>query len=233
MVSTHKPRVPFYSLSAVLCALAYISAGACFVFDPSSAFPRGSDEYWMALANDNPIRQFFLLSFALAGIFTFAPIARMIQCLKAMPGSFTYWSGQLGYLAFGLTTINYVRILSGEPVRAAAFLSGDDSARTAISSFSIGLDTQGWILFGIAGLFYFGVNYAALKQRSWHPAIALLGLLSALLCWLAFAGLLLEQMKLVEVAAGLGGVVVGPLWWLAMAKALQIQKLTASKNNKT
>lgn len=224
MVVRSKPHVPFYSISAVLCALAYVSAGACFVFDPSSAFPRGSDEYWLALSQNNPIRQIFLLSFALAGIFTFAPIARITHQLKATAGSFAYWSAQLGYLAFGLTTVNYVRILSGEPVRAAAMLAGDDSTRTAITSFSISLDTQGWILFGVAGLFYFGVNYTALRQQSWHPAVAFLGLLSALLCWLAFAGLILENMQLVEIAAGAGGVLIGPLWWLAMAKVLLPQQ---------
>jgi hypothetical protein len=43
-------------------------------------------------------------------------------------------------------------------------------------------------------------------------------LLAAGLYWLAFAGLLLAHDGLVALAAGAGGIVVGPIWWLGLAR---------------
>jgi len=207
----------FAALLAAGCALAYLGTGLFFLFDPSSNFPAGSDAYWNALAAQPLERLGFLACFGLAGLFALGVIPALARIVEARPGDPAQWGCMLGFLGYAVTAITYFRLLGGEAQRAAAVADGSSDVRDAILSFSISLDTQGWIIFGCVGLFLGLVNIMGLMRRRLPWLIGGLGLIAAALYFVAFAGLLLRQETLVKLAAGAGGVGVGPIWWLCIA----------------
>lgn len=207
----------FASVLACGCALSYLGTGVFYLLDPSSDFPRGSPEYWQALADAPVERSAFLFCFGAAALFALGIIPSIMRLVRLRPGEPGHWGCILGFLGYGMTAVTYFRLFSGEPQRAAAVAQGSDDVQQAILSFSLSPDTQGWFIFGCVGLFLASVNATALWRKRFPWPVAILGLLAAGLYWLAFAGLLLRDDDLVALAAGIGGIAVGPLWWLCIA----------------
>lgn len=210
----------FAALLAGGCALAYLATGLFFLLDPSSAHPAGSDAYWRALAAAPVERKGFLAAFGLAGLLAIGVIPSLGRLVRARTGDPAQWGCLLGLLGYAVTAVTYFRLLGGETQRAAAVAGGSEAARDAILSFSLSLDTQGWLIFGCVGLFLALVNGAGLLRRRLPWPVGVLGLVAAGLYATAFAGLLLGDQTLVKVAAGAGGVGVGPVWWLCIAVLL-------------
>lgn len=210
----------FAAALAVGCALAYLGTGVFFLLDPSSAHPAGSEAYWQALAADPVERRGFLACFGAAGLLAIGVIPSIGRLVRARTGDPALWGCLLGLLGYAVTAVTYFRLLGGEARRAAAVAVGEAATRDAILSFSLSLDTQGWVVFGCVGLFLALVNGAGLARRRLPRPVGLLGMVAAVLYGTAFAGLLLGDERLVKLAAGVGGVGVGPVWWLAIAVLL-------------
>lgn len=207
----------FAAVLAAATALAYLGTGIFFLVDPSSAHPAGSDAYWRALAEQPVERSGFLACFGIAALCAVGVIPALGRMVRARSGCPAQWGCLLGLLGYAVTAITYFRLLGGEGRRAAAVAAGSKEVRDAILSFSISLDTQGWMIFGCVGLFLALVNGAGLVRGLLPRVVGLLGLVAAGLYFLAFAGLLSGDQTLVKIAAGAGGVGVGPLWWLSVA----------------
>jgi Domain of unknown function (DUF4386) len=202
----------------VLCALSYISAGIFFLIDPSQSATPGTDEYWRILADSGFRRNGFLLSFALTGIFALGAVEPVRQLLGRVKSGLLHWAINLGYLGFAVTAVSYFRILAGEATRAASYSEGAEATRAAIVSFSIALDTQGWLMFGAVGIFFLIINLTALQANKWPKWLPILGIIIAILNWLGFVGLLTENLDLVSITAGAGGIVLGPIWWVFVGR---------------
>lgn len=205
-------RIP--AILSALCALSYIGTGVFFLSDPSSAHPNGSDAYWQALAEGSLARSGFLFCFGAAGLLALGVIPALRRMLAIDETRLSHWGCTLGLVGYAVTSVTYFRLLAGEPTRAAAVAGGSEEVRAAILSFSISLDTQGWLIFGCVAAFLLLVNGHALRSGGLPRMLALLGLLCGVLYAVAFAGLLLAQPDLVKTAAAVGGVALGPVWWL-------------------
>jgi hypothetical protein len=205
------------ALLCLLCALCYAATGIAFFFDPTSQLRPGTLDYWAMLATAPIGRQAFLMAFACAGITAFCAMTEL-QRLIGQDSGFARIAGSLGKLGFGVTAITYVRLLGGEPQRAQAYAAGSEDVRQSITSFSLSLDPQGWIIFFVSGLSLLMLGGLGWRRGTIPKWLALLGTAAGLLYIVAFAARLNQQMIIVDIAAGLGGVIVGPLWWLGLAR---------------
>ena len=200
----------------LLVAAAYVVVGAAFFADPSQDATTGTVEYWTILADQSAARQVFLVGFALTGLFALGGVATVRALLEPPRSGPVAWAVTLGQLGYAVTAISYFRILSGEGLRARAYADGGAATRDAIASFSIGLDPQGWLMFGATGVFLAVVNLVAWRRRRWPRWLAAIGLVIAGLSVVAWLGLVAGQDTLVDVAVGAGGIVLGPVWWAGL-----------------
>ncbi|MGI9596333.1 MAG: hypothetical protein ACR2QK_09245 [Acidimicrobiales bacterium] len=200
----------------LLVAGSYVVVGAAFFADPSQSATTGSDEYWGILADESPARRVFLLGFAMTGLFAIGAIGSIRALIRPRPSGFVQWGFWLGYLGYAVTAVSYFRILSGEALRARAFSDGDQATQEAIASFSIGLDPQGWLMFGATGVFLAVVNAVAVSRSAWPRWLAAIGGAIAVLSLVAWFGLVTDRSQLVNIAVGAGGIVLGPIWWAGL-----------------
>lgn len=210
----------FSSCLALACALAYLLAGVFFFFDPSHSTTPGSADYWQALAQGHWGRSAFLAAFACSGLFALGVIQPLTQLLKMKSGSVLHWASCLAYVGYAVNTVSYVRLFAAEPLRAQAYLTGDAATQQAIASFSLVLDPDGWLSFGAVGFFIAVCNIAAIQRRAWFWPLAWLGIAVALAYWTALAGLIIDHSRLVALAAGIGAIGLGPIWWSGIAVVL-------------
>ncbi|MBD8890587.1 DUF4386 family protein [Roseibium litorale] len=208
------------ALFCFACAVSYLATGAFFLLDPSAQYPAGSDAYWQELASGPFARQGFLFAFGFAGLCALAVIPPLRRFLSLDERHVAYWGCTLGLLGYAVTSITYLRLLGGEAKRAEVVASGDALASKVIQSFSLSLDTQGWLIFACVGLFLLLVNLHGFRTRRLPRVLCALGIVCAGLYFTAFAGLLFSRPELTTLAAAAGGVALGPIWWLWLGERL-------------
>lgn len=216
MTSLSRASNPTAAALCLLCAVSYAVTGIAFFVDPSSQFRPGTPEYWATLANAPLGRLVFLMAFALAGITAFCTMPEIRRLIAPM-NSLGRLAASLGQLGFGVTAISYVRLIGGEAQRAQAFAAGSEDVRQSIASFSLSLDPQGWLIFFSSGLCLLIFGCVGWRAGTIPRAIAALGSICGLLYIVAFAARATQHMLVVDIAAGLGAVVIGPIWWTSLA----------------
>jgi hypothetical protein len=201
-------------------ALAYLGTGALFFGDPTRNEPAGSTAYWEILATEPVGRTLFVAAFALTGLFALGTLESIGRLVGAGVGTVVRYGLLLAYLGYAVNAISYVRLLGGESTRAKAYANGSPEAREAIESSSLVLDPDGWLTFGAVGAFLVIVNVVAFRRKVWALPLAIVGIAAALASWVAMAGLVSGNDDLLALAAGIGGVVLGPIWWIGVGREL-------------
>ncbi|MFQ5932615.1 MAG: hypothetical protein ACE5MM_09415, partial [Nitrospiraceae bacterium] len=99
---------------------------------------------------------------------------------------------------------------------ASAFADADEQVKAMIAGDNIhlALDPNGWLQFGAVGVWVLVVSLAALRTSGLPRTWAYLGIATAILYWLVVVGNALEVPVLIAISAGLGGIVLAPIWYI-------------------
>ena len=207
---------------SILAAISYVVVGATFLLDPS-AQTSGPEEFWPAFAQNQTAHLLTHWAFALAAIFLIALVPAVSKLVRSANRGWVQWATTLAYIGLAVTTISNLREAGIKPSQATAFAEGDPTIQAAIVEAGrlSSLDPQGWLVFGAVGLWIFVVNWLALRAGTWPKNLAYLGIAGAILYWLVLAGNVGGAFVLNQIAAGLGGVIVGPIWLLWMGLRLR------------
>ena len=94
----------------------------------------------------------------------------------------------------------------------------DASAATVRSAMrkigSTNLDPDNWIGFGLVGLWLLVVNWLAMRGGQLPRVLTYIGMAGGISLWLVVAASGFGVTILIAIAAGLGGIVLGPIWYV-------------------
>ncbi len=206
-------------ICAVIMGILYVLVGFTYLLSPEAQ--KGGPEiedFAKALLsiNQNPALLILLhVEFALIGIFAFAAVPAISGLVQTVNEGWAHWTKNLAYLGFAVLAISHFRAIALTPWRAAAFAAGDASTRAAIAGIgSVLIDPQGWLSFGAVGLWLLVVNILALRGGMLPKVLSSIGILAAIMLGLVVAGEILGIVILNMIAAGLGGIILGPIWYI-------------------
>lgn len=142
------------------------------------------------------------------------------EWIRPHAGGWMPWLSALGVLGFAVTALDNFQIAAIDPMRAADFARTDAVGRTAIAvtGSSVSIDPQMWLSFGLTGLWILAVSRIIARERllpALHPVLGVLAAVSYLSIEVASA---MGKPGLMMASAGVGGLVVGPIWygWLGI-----------------
>ena len=206
-------------ICSIIVGILYVLVGITYLLLPEAQ--KGGPEiedFAKALLsiNQNPALLILLnVEFALIGIFAFAAVSAISGLVQTVNEGWARWTRNLAYLGFAVLAINYFRAIALTPWRAAAFAAGDASTRAAIAGIgSVYIDPQGWLSFGAVGLWFLVVNILALRGGMLPKVLSSIGILASIMLGLVVAGNVLGIVILNMIAAGLGGIILGPIWYI-------------------
>ncbi len=206
-------------ICAVIMGILYVLVGITYLLLPEAqkGGPEIEDLAKALLSiNQNPtllILQY--VEFALIGILAFAAVPAISGLVQTVNEGWARWTKNLAYLGFAVVAISYFRAIALTPWRAAAFVAGDASTRAAIAGIgSVYIDPQGWLSFGAVGLWFLVVNVLALRGGKLPKVLGIIGIVGAISYGLVVAGNVTGIVLLVMIAAGLGGIIVAPIWFI-------------------
>jgi hypothetical protein len=160
---------------------------------------------------------------ALAGIAVVLAISARVRSANE---GWVRWTSTLAIVGLAITAIDDLRFLALTPGRAAAYVQGDAAVKAALTAPGAleGLDPHHWLRLGAVGLWVMVVNLLALRARAWPAPLAIVGIGVALVYWLAVAGIVLQIPAALTLVAGLGAIVLAPLWYIWLGLRLRIAR---------
>ena len=133
------------------------------------------------------------------------------------------WTSTLAIIGLAITTIDDFRFLALMPLRAAAYVNGDAVVKAALTVPGAleGLNPQPWLRLGAVGLWVSVVSLLALRGGIWPKPLTYVGIGSAIVYWLAVAGIVLQLASVIRIKAGAGAFILVPLWYIWLGLRLR------------
>jgi hypothetical protein len=204
---------------AVLLGLSYIVVAIAYL-----ALPSGQGVLWMSKPadflqsfNQKPAALVIeYLAFIVGAIFAFGAIPAMQDHVSSEDQGWLRWASNLAYLSFAVLILNMFRLLVLLPSTASNYVAGDPATQQAIiqNFHGLSLDPQGWIAFGGIALWVLVVSLEGTREGRLPWLLVLDGIAVAILYGLAIAGILFGVRGLVDIAAVVGGIILGPIWYV-------------------
>src|SRR6266849_1698215 len=122
----------------------------------------------------------------------------------------------VAYIGFAAMAIENLRALQILPPLVRDHASADEATKVALarSVSLIPLDPHGWLVYGGVGFWFFVVNVIALQRGLGPTSLAIVGIVGAVLYWMLVVGELFHQGTILLLVAGLGGLILGPIWYI-------------------
>jgi hypothetical protein len=154
--------------------------------------------------------------FAASSLLAIAAVLAISASVRAVHEGWARWTSALAIIGFAVNAIDQLRHAVLHPVQATAYVQGDAAVKAALTAPGAlqALDPQGWLRLGAVGFWILVVSLLALRGGVWPQPLALLGIVGAIVYSLAVVAQVVQTQPLLAILAGVGGVVLLPLWYI-------------------
>ena len=213
---------------SILVGVLYVLIGISYLLLPAAQ--KGASlidpvQFFPSYAQEHTIMNFLYWEFVLCAVFAIGAVFAISKIVHSINESWVRWTSNLAFLGFSVMVISYLRGFYIIPKISAAFEAGDASTRAAIVAPGVAgwnnLDPQGWLMFGCVGLWLLVISLLVLRSDKLPKGLAYIGIVGAIANWLVVVGQVAQIEKLISIAAGLGGVIAGPIWFIWMGMILR------------
>jgi len=216
-MTKHASLLRFGGMAAIAVGTLYLLVGLTHFLLPRAQL-RGAGgitaAFFESLAQGSTV---FVLHYWLVvalALLTFAVVAAFFSLLREHRTGLLCWATAAGFLGAALMAIDFVWFAVEAPRLARLYMSAAPDARPLLVMLGVPHMDPCFFAYGLAGVFALTVNSAALRHRLLPRALGAIGVAGGVLFLLLFAGAVVRSPRLVDIAVGLGGLVVGPLWYI-------------------
>jgi hypothetical protein len=214
------------AVCAVALGLSYVIAGLSYLLLPAEqkggTLLHHPEKYLSSLAHDSTLLVLNHLTLGIGALLGMAVIIGVWDWTRSPNAGWMRWIGALGYLGFAVTAIDNFQIAALDPMRAAQFARGELVTRTVIEVTNpiISVDPQMWLSFGLTGIWILAVSLLAFRRKLMPGFHGLLGVIAAASYLFIEIGSVMESQFLLLFAAGAGGLLIGPVWYVWLGVVL-------------
>ena len=201
---------------SILVGISYILVGITYLLVPAEQRPGSSPAAFLTSFAQNPMMEILMWwAFALGAVFAIAAVLAVSEMVLPLNEGWVRWTSNLAVIGFAVTALNYFRYMAYNPTLAAAYATGDATAKAAAASSQsvLALDPNGWLIFGGVGLWFLVVNLLALSGNTWPKILSYVGIAGAIAYLLVVAGYVFQMYILISIAAA-AAIVLGPIWYI-------------------
>lgn len=160
---------------------------------------------------------------ALGAVFALAVVPAVSATVRDLHEGWVQWSSTLASLGFAVAILDNYWAIALTPARAAAFVTGNEVWRGALTVPGAPqfIDVHGYLGYGAVGVWVLVVSLLALRGARWPRPLALLGIALAIAYFLVVTPLFSEVREVVLLVAGIGGVILAPIWYIGIGLMLR------------
>jgi len=205
----------FGAICAFLVAALQVLAGVTHFLLPSDQL-RGATgvdaAFFLSLAESSAVFTVHYWIVALGCLFNLGVTVALFTLLRGHRSGFFCWAALLGGVGLALGAADYALVGVESPRIAQRFAAAPTAAQAALLLQGVPHVDPCFFGWGLMGLGWLTANVAALRADRLPRLLASLGILGGLLTLSGFAGALIRSTLVVDIAVGLGFLVVAPVW---------------------
>lgn len=209
--------------AAAVAALSLLYALAYLVITPAAQRESDVEAFYRSYLDDPTGARLASLCLLLSGLLVGTTV---VALARRYAGSAVTWATILGVVAGLATAAHGLTNLLGVDELARDYAAGDAATRAAIAvahSAPSAIDPRGLATFGVAGLVALMLG---LTVRADDRRLGTLGIVLGVDMVLLFLATAVGVSALVLLTGGLASVIVGPAWWLSVARHLRARTAT-------
>jgi len=210
--------------ATIALGISYLAVGVGYLLQPEAQRSGTADQNLLSLADNATGFRVVNWSLALGGIVALAAVPAICSAIRANR-DWTAWARNLGVVGFAVATVNAFRTLALGVIEAGHFAYSVDPAnadeiaiinQVAIlnDNMRLSLDTDGWMSFGVVGLFVLLTSVLGTRSGFLPKALGAIGILTSVLYALVVVGFTSGNSDLVAIAAAAGGIVLAPVFFI-------------------
>jgi uncharacterized protein DUF4386 len=211
---------------SIFVGVSYIVAAAVYLLAPvkvqdAAGIPPG--QFLETLAQNSTGYTVPLGIAALDSLLTIAVILAISESVQSANPGWVRWTSNLAIVGSAVNAVEFLDRIVLNPARAAAYVHGDAAVRAALTvpGALAGLDPQAWLRYGAVGVWILVVSVLALRGNIWPKSLAYVGIGVAIAYCLIVATNLLQVQLFTAIVAGVGGVILFPVWYIWLGVRLR------------
>ncbi len=171
---------------------------------------------------------------ALGAVVALAVVPAVSATVRDVHEGWVSWTSSLATLGFAVTILDNYWAIALTPARAAAYRTGTEAWRGALTVPGAPqfIDVYGYLGYGAVGAWVLVLSLLALRSARWPRPLALLGIAVAIAYLVLVTPILSERREVVQGVAGIGGVILAPIWYIWIGLMLRrtelVQKVRAA-----
>ena len=165
--------------------------------------------------------------FSLSSLLAIAAVLAISGNVCSAHEGWVRWTSTLAIIGQAVNTIESLHRMASDPLKATAYMNGDTAVKAALTVPGAvqGLfDPQGWLRVGVVGLWVLVVSLSALRGGAWPRLLAFIGIGGGIAYMLVVPGQVLQIQWFIAIIAGIGGVILIPIWYIWLG--LRLRKAT-------
>ena len=198
---------------SLIVAFLYICVGISYFLMPADdQISKSQFDDFLQMLHRNPA--FFMLQmwlFALTSMGAIAVVMAVTKTIQNPNDMLTQWIGMLAIIGYSVIMVMSFSSQTYFPNLAHSYMQTDLSARQAIQAINTGFND--WMGFSLVGLWFTVIHIVGLKRKKLSLPLGILGIVIGIAYCLAGHGLMLEIDWMTTIAAGVGGIVLAPVWF--------------------
>jgi hypothetical protein len=201
---------------SVLLGVFYLLIGADYLLLPEPQRVGGAD-FLPSFAANPFLLQLQWWLFVVAGMAGVAVVLAISQTVQSANPGWVRWTSTLaiaGFIVGALGNLQLLAYWNGWAAEYRTITDATQAAQIVEQTGILSLDPYGWFGFGMIGLWVLVVSFLALRGGALPRSLAYLGIGVGVVYWLVVAGFSFDTEMLVAIAAGLGGIILAPIWYI-------------------
>lgn len=209
------------AICSVLVGVSYLIIGVIQLLLPPEQTCNCADQFWLSYLNEPFGLTIQYAAFALTGLLGIQVVMAISDAIRSDDMGWLRWTRNLAIIGFALTAIDNFHAIDLNQAKAFAFVNTlGAQAPLSIPGAMSGLDVNGWFRFGAIGLWVLVVSLLAIRSAAWPKALSYVGIALAAAYFLILASGIFGSTGLTLIGAGLGGIILAPIWYIWMGLRL-------------
>jgi hypothetical protein len=212
---------------AALVGVSYLVAGLAYLMLPRAqrggTLLHDTGRFMLSMAQGSAFITVQHLAEGLGGLIGIGVVLAVVELTRPLKSGWTQWLNVMAGIGFAVTAIDNLRITVVEPLRAAAYVAGDPATQAAVVATKcfVSIDPVMWLSFGLVGIWVFFISYQGLRKLKFPKILGIVGMTAGVFYFFIEIGTLLRNELLLAVTAGLGALVLGPVWYIWLGRILR------------
>jgi hypothetical protein len=211
-------------ISSLIVGILYLLVGVTHFLLPLDQLRGGHDineAFFLSLADHSLVFSVHYWLVVLLSIFSIAVILVFFKIVSSTHKGITLWVTVIGIIGTALSIVDFASVGVKAPRIAQQFSSYTASEKSVVLITGLPHIDPCFLSWALLGIWSLVCNWFALKNKLLPKTICYIGIFGSCLYILVFLGSVVQKQLIVDIAVGVGGLIIAPIWFIWFGLAIK------------